>query len=154
VRTKTTLFFGLRTRSCQSVDPYTFSLEHPASVPILFSADTILGVLCTSDSPHAAGRPLPRCRPHRARLEPPELPPSGSPGLRRGREGCWPSRRPHLHVAVRPRPPASAISSTRTPPATLLVCGRDESGVVRICQDKQGRRPEWPARVTKDWTAG
>jgi hypothetical protein len=65
---------------------------------------------------HAAGRLLPRHWLRRARLERPKLPPSGSPGLRRGRKGRRPRHPPRL-----PRcPPARARPldpACRRPPA-------------------------------------
>jgi hypothetical protein len=74
------------------------------------------------ERPHAVDRPLPRHRPCHAHLEWPEFPPSGSPGLRRAREGCRPRRPPHLHGAGRPRlphrPPACRPATrSRMPPA-------------------------------------
>jgi hypothetical protein len=88
-----------------------------------------------------SARTIPRHRPRRARLERPELPPSGSPGLRRGREGRRPRRPPCLHGAGRlrlpRRPPARhPAARSRMPPAARAPSSRHRD---RQVYEGQGR---------------
>jgi hypothetical protein len=89
---------------------------------------------------HTAGRPLPHHRSRRARLEQPELSPSGSPGLRRGREGHRPRHPPRLHGAGQPclprHPPTRRPAGRSIPHAACATSSRHRD---RLVYSREGR---------------